>query len=561
MIMSIISTTLEVLGSSATVAGLLLGIAASAAAGMWIGSKKIRGVSLGVGGVMFTAMLWGWGVWHGHVEAKETIEFLRDFGLVLFVFAIGMQVGPGFLGRLRSDGLKFNLLAALSVILSCCVAGLAWFLLNLSGSQAVGVLSGAVTNTPGLAAASQAIKEIPNAETRAVEIASASYALAYPIGILGLIGVLIVLRFVCRKDPYVATPIDVGPTLDRTSVKIANPALVGKTVEQFRHLSGGKVIISRLCRSQGSCVPRRDAVLGIGDDLVVVGVKDELSRARALAGADAANDLIEHEGELQSRLLLVTHHQVVGRTLAELDVLSKHGVIVTRLIRAGIEMLAAPEIELHLGDRIRAVGTQESLERLAAEMGDNLKELEHPRLVPMLAGIALGVIIGVIPIALPGMPAPLKLGLAGGPLVIAILASGLGRVGRLDFYITNAAALLMRDLGIVLFLACVGLKAGGTFIDQLVSGDGWLIVGIGAVITIVPAVIVSIIARIWLKLPFADLAGLLAGSQTDPPALAFANATAGSEAPARVYATVYPLTMLMRVGSAQALVMLWYFTR
>ena len=559
--MSIFSSTIEVLGSSATVAGLLLGIAASAAAGMWIGSKKIRGVSLGVGGVMFTAMLWGWGIWHGKVEAKETIEFLRDFGLVLFVFAIGMQVGPGFLGRLRSDGLKYNLLAALSVILSCCVAGLAWFLLNLSGSQAVGVLSGAVTNTPGLAAASQAIKEIPNAEARAVEIASASYALAYPIGILGLIAVLIVLKFVCRKDPHIATPVDTGPALQRVGVKIANPALAGKSVEQFRLLSGGKVIISRLCRCHGSCVPKRETVLGLGDDLVVVGIKDELNRARALAGADAENELVDQEGELQSRLILVTHHQVVGRTLAEMDSLSRHGVIVTRLIRAGIEMLAAPELELHLGDRIRAVGIQESLERLAAEMGDSLKELEHPRLVPMLAGIALGVIIGVIPIALPGMPAPLKLGLAGGPLVIAILASGLGRVGRLDFYITNAAALLMRDLGIVLFLACVGLKAGGTFIDQLVSGDGWLIVGIGAVITIVPAIIVSIIARVWLKLPFADLAGLLAGSQTDPPALAFANATAGSEAPARVYATVYPLTMLMRVGSAQALVMLWYFTR
>jgi putative transport protein len=546
--------------SDTTTSGILVGVAVSGAVGMLLGSIKIRGISLGVAGVLFAGIAWDLLVWGEHTQGQAhnpTIEFLREFGLILFVYAIGLTVGPGFFDRLKSQGLRWNLLAALIVFLGCSTTALFWWLMSLPGGLAVGLLSGAVTNTPSLAAAGQALGQTEGAQAR-IDLAAAGYAIAYPLGIVGIISTLLLLRPFARKEPVENhSSSDLGGPLGRMTLEVVNPGAVGLTIQQLRQEAGGKVIISRLARRGELLVPRGDVSLEAADVLLGVGAPGDLAHLRTICGAESQRDLLAARGDMVIRHLLVSSHAVSLKRLADLDPLTTHGVTVTRVTRAGVELLATDQIELHRGDRLRVVGSTEATERFAKVIGDSPRDLEKPELLPILIGILLGVVIGSIPIALPGMPAPLKLGLAGGPLLVGLLIASRGRLGPVDIFLPSPSIHFMRELGIILFLASVGLLSGEAFLRTLQRPDGYLLIALGAAITVVPLIITGFIALLWMRRPYGEIAGLLAGAMTDPPALAFAQATTGSEAPARIYSTVYPLTMLLRIASAQALMLLW----
>ena len=546
--------------TDASPAGILIGVAVSGAVGMLVGGIKFRGISLGVAGAMFAGIAWQQLVW-GHAEGSlahnPTIEFLREFGLILFVYAIGLTVGPGFFDRLKAQGLRWNLLAALVVLLGCTVTAMLHWWLALPGGLAVGLLAGAVTNTPSLAAAGQALGTGPGAHD-ALDLAAAGYAIAYPLGIVGIISTLLLLKTVARpgKQP-VTLDLGAGQGLIRASLEISNPGAVGMTIAGLRADAGGRVIISRLARGNDLLIPRDDLLLALGDVLLGVGAEDDLAQLQRLCGARSSRDLLAAGGDLHIRHLLVSSRQVMLKTLGQLDPLQTYGVTVTRLTRAGVELLATAEVELHRGDRLRVVGSTEATARFATLVGDSPRDLDKPDLVPLLIGIILGVVVGSIPVAIPGIPAPLKLGLAGGPLLIALLIASRGRLGPVDIFLPSAAINLMRELGILLFLSCVGLLSGQAFVTTLARPDGLLLLASGVAITVVPLVIVGLIALLWLRRPYGEIAGLLAGSMTDPPALAFAQATATSDGPARIYSTVYPLTMLLRIAASQTLMLLW----
>ena len=545
--------------TDSSAAGLLVGVTVSGAVGMLLGAIRVMGVSLGVAGALFAGIAWDLLVWQGNrplgapSSHNPTLEFLRDFGLILFVYAIGLMVGPGFFDRLRAHGLRWNLLAVLVITLGALVAAAAWWLMALPGSLVVGLLAGATTNTPSLAAAGQALGTLtPEAQTAARELAAAGYAIAYPLGIVGIIATLIVVRKFARADIVepVATSI-----LERRALLITNSTAIGSRISELRLRAGGKVLVSRLARGDGYVVPGPELLLERSDVVLAVGAPLDLDALEALCGERSPRDLLTEPGELQIRNMLVSEKRAALHILSALDPGATHAVTVTRIVRAGVELLATDGVALHLGDRLRVVGTAEALERFARVVGDSAPALEHANLVPFLTGILLGVILGSIPIAIPGLPAALKLGLAGGTLFVALLVAARGRLGRADVYLPSATILFMKEFGIVLFLSCVGLLSGEAFLRTVTSPDGPMLIGIGALITVLPLAMVAFVALLWRR-SYGEIAGLLAGGMTDPPALAFAQSTANSEVPARIYATVYPLTMLLRIACAQVLMLL-----
>ena len=547
-----------------TSAGIMTGVAASGALGMLLGSIRIRGISLGVAGALFGGIAWNLLVWapksgdaptSAHGGHHLTIEFLREFGLILFVYAIGLTVGPGFFDRMRAQGLRWNLLAVLTIGLGCLVTALCWWLFALPGPLAVGLMAGATTNTPSLAAASQALGGMENA-TDAIDRAAAGYAIAYPLGIVGIILTLLLLKRVAKPDPTGAAATAEQPALERRGLRITNPGVVGLSLHTLTERSGG-VLVSRLRRGGEMIAPQADVILESDDHLLGVGTVHALDRLESWCGGRSDLDLMALGPALQVRHVLVSNRGISLKTLAELDPLVTHGATVTRINRAGVELLATGTTVLHRGDRLRVVGSGEALDRFAATVGDSGRALEHPDLVPVLVGILLGVILGSIPVLLPGMPAPLKLGLAGGPLLVALLVAARGRLGPVDVYLPSAAILFMKELGILLFLSCVGLLSGEAFLRTLQGPNGLAMVGVGALITILPILLTGLVAALWMRRTYGEIAGLLSGAMTDPPALAFAQATASNDAPARIYATVYPLTMLARIVCAQALMLLW----
>lgn len=553
----------EPLLSDSSASGILVGVAMSGAVGMLLGSIKIRGISLGVAGALFAGIAWQQVVWAQHAPSavegqvhNTTIEFLREFGLILFVYAIGLTVGPGFFSRLKAQGLRWNALAAGVVFCGCGVTVLLHAWLALPGGLAVGLLAGAVTNTPSLAAAGQALGTGIAAQ-EAIDLAAAGYAIAYPLGIVGIISTLLLLKHFAQPSTKSVPPKDTNE-LGRLTLEIVNPGAVNLTLKGLREEAGGRVIISRLARAGELIVPRDEVILALGDVVLGVGEAADLQKLQHLCGARSNHDLLAAAGDLHIRHVMVSNHQVTLRTLGELDQLQTHGVTVTRLSRAGIELLATPNVILHRGDRLRVVGSTEATERFAKLVGDSMGDLDKPELLPLLIGIALGVIIGSIPVMIPGIPAPLKLGLAGGPLLVALMVASQGRLGPVDIFLPTAAVNMMRELGILLFLSCVGLLSGEAFMRTLTSPDGPMLVGVGMLITVVPLVIIGSIALLWMRRPYGEVAGLLAGSMTDPPALAFAQATSHGDGPARIYSTVYPLTMLIRIAMSQALMLLWF---
>lgn len=537
---------------------ILLGVAG--AAGAALGKIRVYGVSLGVAGVLFAGLVLG------HLKLSfdhHVLEFVREFGLILFVYTLGLQIGPGFFASLRARGLVLNLFAAAIVFLGVAVACV-WILLgNVDVAAGVGLLSGATTNTPSLAAAQQALVQV-GAEDAATIVQGLGYAIAYPFGIVGIILTMILVRVFFRID--VKQEVAMAEQAQRPSVappttrnfEVSNPNLVGRTLDGVPGLAHSGVVISRYSREGVVAVARPDLRLQLGDILHAVGPEAGLDMLRVAVGSEAVVDLKTVPGSVTNRRLIVTKSAVFGKPLADLTAFAQHHVVVTRVTRQGLEFTPTPGFRLQFGDVLMTVGESSQIEAVAARVGNSPKALETPQPIPFFLGIVLGVLVGSIPFFLPGLPAAVKLGLAGGPLVVAILLSRLTTTGPLVWHMPHNANHMLREIGITLFLAAVGIKSGEKFFEVLLGAEGLLWLGYGAAITIIPLITVGLLARAWKKLNYAELCGLLAGSMTDPPALAFAQQTTGSDASAVAYATVYPLVMLLRVFTGQVVVFMLY---
>jgi putative transport protein len=537
-------------------AAAILIISIVAGVGMAIGSFKFKGISIGVAGVLFAGIGFG----HFGITVDElTLEFLREFGLILFVYSIGMQVGPGFLSSLRNQGLKLNLIAFAIVIGNVLIAALYGFFGLVPGAVVVGLLSGAVTNTPGLAAALQAIKEIPNLSPEQLSGPATGYALSYPFGVIGIILAMILVRVIMRIDLHEENKqLENSQKTERASnanIFVSNHSLQGKTIETICNLVGSPVIISRLWRDGVMKVPSTQDILLTGDVIHVVAESNVIDRLCLAVGEKSeVNLLAQKSPNVSTRKVLITRREPIGKALGEIDTQGRFSVTITRVTRAGIEFIATPDVHIQFGDSLRLVGDPEGLDKAQKFFGNSLKKLDHPNLIPILLGITCGVLLGNIPFSIPGLPAPVKLGLAGGPLIAAIIFARLGNIGKVTFYLPSSANLMLRELGIALFLAAVGLKAGEHFVEYVLSGQGpfWML--LAAIITLVPLLSVALYARIKGNLNYFHLCGLMAGAMTDPPALAFANSIAQNEAPSVTYATVYPMVMILRILTAQILV-------
>ncbi|HEU5125635.1 MAG TPA: putative transporter [Verrucomicrobiae bacterium] len=531
-----------------------------AVAGLALSSLKIKGVGLGIAGVLFAGILAGhFGL---HIE-KEILEFVREFGLILFVFTIGLQLGPGFFASLRKQGLKLNALAAAVVLLG---AGIAVCLAIFSGVDivsALGLFSGATTNTPSLGATQTMLRTMSGEFAEKAGLPALAYAVAYPGGVFGIIVVLLLLRTVFRINPekeseaFRAEQNRGFEPLDRMNLVVENDVAENRPIGSLAGREG--IVVSRIKRS-GAAEPEtasEKTVLRKGDIIVAVGPRKVLEKFRTLIGRESEVNLLNVPGRVASRKIIVTRKEVLGKTLAELNLKMLFGVAITRVARADLEMSAVPELKLQFGDTVQVVGNEQAMAKVSEVLGNRVHALNETNFIPIFIGIALGVLVGTFPLVIPNMPVPVRLGIAGGPLLLAIVLSRLGRIGPLLWYMPASANLAFRELGIVLFLACVGLRAGEKFFGMLFTGQGlhWLMGGFA--ITVIPILLVGLIGRLVFKLNFTVLSGLLAGSMTDPPALAFANAISRSDAPSVAYATVYPLTMLLRIIAVQILIFIF----
>lgn len=544
-----------------SIAHSILALSVVSAVGLGLGSISVKGVSLGVGGILFSGLLFG----HLGLSIHEgVLEFSREFGLILFVYSIGLQVGPGFFQALRRQGLALNLLATLVVALGVLGTVLVILLGGLEVPVAVGLLSGATTNTPSLGAAQQALKDIQGIGPEAARLPSLGYAIAYPFGILGVILTLVLIRLVFRIDvakeaeAFEAFQEAQTPELITTNLEIQNPNLEGLTVAQIPGVGDDiGVVVSRILRDGKQMVAQPSTVVHVGDVIHAVGPRERLKQLQLIVGRESPLDVSAMPSSIITKRILVTRSSALGKTIDELGLRARFGVTVTRVTRSNIEFTPTRRLRLQFADVLMVVGEEAGVQAAARLLGDSVKELNHPHLVSMFVGLVLGVVVGMCPLSLPGLPAPVRLGLAGGPLLVAIFLSRVRQVGGLIWYMPVGASFMLREMGIALFLACVGLRGGDQFVQTLVHGDGLRWMGWGALITAIPVVVVGMVARICYRLDYVSLAGLLSGSMTDPPALAFANTTVGSDAPSISYATVYPLVMILRVLSTQLLVILF----
>ena len=535
-------------------------LALVAAAGIVLGSVQVFGISLGIAGVLFSGLVFG----HFGLSINTHImEFTREFGLILFVYSIGIQVGPGFIASLRREGLPLNLMAAGVVLLGAVITVLISRFAGVELPAAVGMFSGATTNTPSLAAAQSALSELPGYTEEMGKLPGLGYAVAYPFGVIGIIITMLFTRAVFRIDRRREAELHAqrqaagASRLARMNIEITNTNLENMAVADLPLLEKADMVVSRVLHDGKTTVAAPDTRLHVGDVMLAVGTPDELEDLRVLAGRESSSDLTSIPGSITSRHFIVTNKKVLGKRVNELGLVEKAGVRITRVRRGDVELAAAGALRLQFGDSLLVVGTEESLAGAEKILGNSVKKLNHPEVIPLFIGIVLGVMLGSLPIHVPGMPAAVKLGLAGGPLVIAIVLSRIGRIGPLVWHMPVSANLMLRELGIVLFLACVGLKAGDRFVATLLEGDGFYWMALATLITLTPVMLAALIGRIFLKLNYMTLCGLLSGGMTDPPALAFACSMNESDAPMVSYATVYPLTMILRVLCAQAMVLLF----
>ncbi len=527
------------------------------AVGVLLGKIKFFGVSLGVTFVLFTGIVCGH---FGLTGNTQILTFLQDFGLILFVFCIGLQVGPSFFSSFKKGGIAMNLVAMGIVALNIVVAVALYYGLNgrIELPMMVGILCGAVTNTPGLGAANEALSQL---NYNGPQIAM-GYACAYPLGVLGIIGSIIAIRYICRinlkkEEEDIAKEEAANPHLTprMMHLEVHNEALAGKTLLQVRDFMGRDFVCSRILQNGHVSIPNRDTVFHLGDQLFVVCAEDDAEAIIAFIGPKIEVDWEKQDTPMVSRRILITQPKMNGKQLGEFHFSSMYGVNVTRVNRSGMDIFASRNLTLQVGDRVMVVGPQDAVERVANLMGNSLKRLDHPNIVTIV-GIFLGIFFGSLPIAFPGIPTPVKLGLAGGPLIVSILIGRFGYKLKLVTYTTMSANLMLREIGIALFLASVGIKAGANFVNTVVDGDGLLYVGCGFLITVIPLLIMGAVARWHYKMNYFMLMGLIAGSNTDPPALAYSNQTAGNNAPAVGYSTVYPVSMFLRILTAQLLILI-----
>ncbi|HHL7583856.1 TPA: putative transporter [Klebsiella pneumoniae] len=540
-------------------------LALVAVVGLWIGNVKIRGVGFGIGGVLFGGIIVGHFVDQAGVTlSSPMLHFIQEFGLILFVYTIGIQVGPGFFASLRVSGLRLNLFAILIVILGGLVTAVLHKLFNIPLPVVLGIFSGAVTNTPALGAGQQILRDL-GVPFEVVDQMGMSYAMAYPFGICGILLTMWLVRLFFRinvekeAQRFEESSGNGHAHLHTINVRVENPNLNQMAIQDVPMLNSDNIVCSRLKRGELLMVPAPGTLIQAGDLLHLVGRPEDLHNAQLVIGQEVATSLSTRGTDLKVERVVVTNERVLGKKIRDLHVKQRYDVVISRLNRAGVELVASSSASLQFGDILNLVGRPEAIDAVAAELGNAQQKLQQVQMLPVFIGIGLGVLLGSIPLFIPGFPAALKLGLAGGPLIMALILGRIGSIGKLYWFMPPSANLALRELGIVLFLAVVGLKSGGDFVATLTQGDGLSWIAYGIFITAIPLLTVGILARMLAKMNYLTLCGMLAGSMTDPPALAFANnlhATSG--AAALSYATVYPLVMFLRIITPQLLAVLFW---
>ena len=531
------------------------------AAGIQLGKIKVFGVSLGITLVLFVGIILGH---FGFTINHNVIHFFKEFGLILFVYSVGMQVGPGFFSSFKQGGITLNMLACGIVFLGVLTAVMLHYATGIPMPTMVGILSGAVTNTPGLGAAQQAFSDMHGVSDNTIAL---GYAVAYPLGVIGIILSIILIKYIFRvsfdKENEQLNSEDSSHTNEAKPISliVKNPAIFNKTVAELSNLLEHRdFVISRVWRDSNKQIEIASAntVLQENDKVFVITTETDAETIKTFIGEEIdmeRKQWIRMESQFINRRILITKPELNGKRLGQLKLRKLYGINITRINRAGVDLVAKPGLTLQVGDRVNVVGTETAVSNVEKVLGNSMKRLNEPNLITIFVGIALGIVLGSIPISFPGIPQPVKLGLAGGPLVVAILISRFGYHYKLITYTTQSANLMLREIGITLFLACVGISAGDGFVDTIVNNGGFAWIGYGFIITFVPLMIIGCIGRYFCKVNYFTLMGLIAGSTTDPPALAYSNATAGNDAPSVGYATVYPLTMFLRVLTAQLLIL------
>lgn len=540
-------------------------LALVAVVGLFIGNVKFRGVGLGIGGVLFGGIIVGHFVSQaGMTLSSDMLHVIQEFGLILFVYTIGIQVGPGFFASLRVSGLRLNLFAVLVVIIGGLVTAILHKLFDIPLPVVLGIFSGAVTNTPALGAGQQILRDL-GTPMEMVDQMGMSYAMAYPFGICGILFTMWILRVIFRVNveaealQHESTRTNGGALIRTINIRVENPNLHNLAIKDVPILNGDKVICSRLKREETLKVPSPETIIQLGDLLHLVGQPADLHNAQLVIGQEVDTSLSTKGTDLRVERVVVTNENVLGKRIRDLHFKERYDVVISRLNRAGVELVASGDISLQFGDILNLVGRPSAIDAVANVLGNAQQKLQQVQMLPVFIGIGLGVLLGSIPVCVPGFPAALKLGLAGGPLIMALILGRIGSIGKLYWFMPPSANLALRELGIVLFLSVVGLKSGGDFIHTLVNGEGLSWIGYGALITAIPLITAGILARMLAKMNYLTMCGMLAGSMTDPPALAFANnlhPTSG--AAALSYATVYPLVMFLRIITPQLLAVLFW---
>ncbi|EQA1375688.1 putative transporter [Escherichia coli] len=540
-------------------------LALVAVVGLFIGNVKFRGIGLGIGGVLFGGIIVGHFVSQaGMTLSSDMLHVIQEFGLILFVYTIGIQVGPGFFASLRVSGLRLNLFAVLIVIIGGLVTAILHKQFDIPLPVVLGIFSGAVTNTPALGAGQQILRDL-GTPMEMVDQMGMSYAMAYPFGICGILFTMWMLRVIFRVNveteaqQHESSRTNGGALIKTINIRVENPNLHDLAIKDVPILNGDKIICSRLKREETLKVPSPDTIIQLGDLLHLVGQPADLHNAQLVIGQEVDTSLSTKGTDLRVERVVVTNENVLGKRIRDLHFKERYDVVISRLNRAGVELVASGDISLQFGDILNLVGRPSAIDAVANVLGNAQQKLQQVQMLPVFIGIGLGVLLGSIPVFVPGFPAALKLGLAGGPLIMALILGRIGSIGKLYWFMPPSANLALRELGIVLFLSVVGLKSGGDFVNTLVNGEGLSWIGYGALITAVPLITVGILARMLAKMNYLTMCGMLAGSMTDPPALAFANnlhPTSG--AAALSYATVYPLVMFLRIITPQLLAVLFW---
>ncbi|EFB7179561.1 putative transporter [Escherichia coli] len=540
-------------------------LALVAVVGLFIGNVKFRGIGLGIGGVLFGGIIVGHFVSQaGMTLSSDMLHVIQEFGLILFVYTIGIQVGPGFFASLRVSGLRLNLFAVLIVIIGGLVTAILHKLFDIPLPVVLGIFSGAVTNTPALGAGQQILRDL-GTPMEMVDQMGMSYAMAYPFGICGILFTMWMLRVIFRVNveteaqQHESSRTNGGALIKTINIRVENPNLHDLAIKDVPILNGDKIICSRLKREETLKVPSPDTIIQLGDLLHLVGQPADLHNAQLVIGQEVDTSLSTKGTDLRVERVVVTNENVLGKRIRDLHFKERYDVVISRLNRAGVELVASGDISLQFGDILNLVGRPSAIDAVANVLGNAQQKLQQVQMLPVFIGIGLGVLLGSIPVFVPGFPAALKLGLAGGPLIMALILGRIGSIGKLYWFMPPSANLALRELGIVLFLSVVGLKSGGDFVNTLVNGEGLSWIGYGALITAVPLITVGILARMLAKMNYLTMCGMLAGSMTDPPALSFANnlhPTSG--AAALSYATVYPLVMFLRIITPQLLAVLFW---